>query len=276
MLKGKGSWILMMLAVLFLVAGANAALDPGVNLIPMGDMEDGGDAFTPPLYWSSVGTNPGEGTVGVSSDTPFGSPQSLHVTGYSDGGTLGTYSHGYSDQSGYAEGTVINISFDAKGDFYVIMACQNGVFASGSDYGHGEYEVGVTEWTHFEWTDTVGPGGVNGFSFYLYDNNQGVNGGWVDNLWMEIPPPALLMGDANRDSQVTAGDYASVQANFGDTGDTWDPLLFGDANMDGTVSAGDYASVQANFGNTLGASVPEPMTMSLLALGGLALIRRRK
>jgi len=87
---------------------------------------------------------------------------------------------------------------------------------------------------------------------------------------------ALLMGDANRDGQVSAGDYASVQANFGNTGAPNDPLLFGDANMDGAVSAGDYASVQANFGNTLGAAIPEPVTMSLLGLGGLAMLRRRR
>jgi len=87
---------------------------------------------------------------------------------------------------------------------------------------------------------------------------------------------ALLVGDANRDGQVSAGDYASVQANFGNTGAQNDPLLFGDANLDGQVSAGDYASVQANFGNVLGAAVPEPGTMCILSLGIVALIKRRK
>jgi hypothetical protein len=86
--------------------------------------------------------------------------------------------------------------------------------------------------------------------------------------------PVLLAGDANRDNVVSAGDYASVQANFGSTGI---PGILGDANGDGVVSAGDYASVQANFGNTLPTSVtPEPATLSLLSLGGLAMIRRRK
>ena len=89
-------------------------------------------------------------------------------------------------------------------------------------------------------------------------------------------PAGLLEGDANRDGQVSAGDYASVQVNFGNTGAENDPELFGDANLDGTVSAGDYASVQAHFGDTLGAAVPEPMTISLLILGGLALLCRRK
>ncbi len=57
-------------------------------------------------------------------------------------------------------------------------------------------------------------------------------------------------------------------------------IIPGDANQDGQVSAGDYASVQANFGNVAGggagATTPEPMTMSILALGGLAVLRRRR
>ena len=52
----------------------------------------------------------------------------------------------------------------------------------------------------------------------------------------------------------------------------------GDANLDGQVSADDYGSVQSHFGDTAGAgaaSVPEPMTMTLLAIGGLQVLRRR-
>ena len=67
------------------------------------------------------------------------------------------------------------------------------------------------------------------------------------NATIPIPSEELLDGDANRDGVVSAGDYASVQANFGSTGA---PGIPGDANGDGVVSAGDYASVQANFGST--------------------------
>ena len=90
-----------------------------------------------------------------------------------------------------------------------------------------------------------------------------------------LSTPELLEGDANRDGVVSAGDYASVQANFGNTGD---PGIQGDANGDGVVSAGDYSSVQANFGNTAptAATIPEPVTMALLGVGALAVIRKKK
>ena len=87
--------------------------------------------------------------------------------------------------------------------------------------------------------------------------------------------PSLLLGDANRDGVVSAGDYASVQQNFGLVGEIG---ILGDASLDGVVSAGDYSSVQANFGNSLplAGAVPEPTTMLMLLLGSAGLAVRRR
>lgn len=89
---------------------------------------------------------------------------------------------------------------------------------------------------------------------------------------LEVIPFTLLPGDANHDGVVSAADYASVQTNFGNTGDG----ILGDANGDGVVSASDYASVQANFGNTSGTIVPEPATMILLEISGIVVLRRKQ
>ncbi len=104
----------------------------------------------------------------------------------------------------------------------------------------------------------------------------------IDNVYFGPPTSGVEpgAGDANRDGVVSAGDYGSVQINFGDTGAPNDMLLLGDANNDGVVSAGDYGSVQVNFGSSYPysetAATPEPTTMTLIALGGLSLIRRRR
>ncbi|MCK5114167.1 MAG: PEP-CTERM sorting domain-containing protein [Phycisphaerae bacterium] len=92
-------------------------------------------------------------------------------------------------------------------------------------------------------------------------------------------------GDADNDGDVDADDLATWGANY--TGSSvggakgW---ANGDFDGDGDVDADDLATWGANYTGSGGApmmadmmaSVPEPMTMSLLAIGGIALIRRRR
>jgi len=94
-------------------------------------------------------------------------------------------------------------------------------------------------------------------------------------------------GNANLDNIVDVLDLARLANNFGKdvaNGDevTW---LEADFNLDGKVDVLDLAAIANNFGQSGsvgatgeagGAPVPEPSALAVVALGGLALIRRRR
>ncbi len=79
---------------------------------------------------------------------------------------------------------------------------------------------------------------------------------------------SVIPGDANRDGKVTFSDYIDLELGFGTSGG-WSA---GDFNGDGIVNFKDYIILEANFNK----GVPEPATMSLLVLGALAMLKRRK
>jgi hypothetical protein len=115
-------------------------------------------------------------------------------------------------------------------------------------------------------------------------------------------------GDANLDGRVTGDDYLAVDSNLG-TGNSW---IQGDFNMSTTVTGDDYLAIDANLGkgtpNPLALAelkadmvaqhvamfgeeylvkladveangfevVPEPGALSLIGLGAIGLLGRRR
>ncbi len=94
------------------------------------------------------------------------------------------------------------------------------------------------------------------------------------SIEIEIPSsggPTPIPGDFNGDGSVNGLDLNILSDNFG-TG-SGATLGTGDANDDGAVNGLDLNIVSDNFGTSLpaaAAAVPEPTSIALIALGGIA------
>ncbi len=83
-------------------------------------------------------------------------------------------------------------------------------------------------------------------------------------------------GDFNLDGEIELGDLSRLGTYYG-VGDKW---AEGNANrhLDEDIELGDLTILGTYYGASNGGvdAIPEPMTMSLLAVGGLAILRRRR
>ncbi|MCY2931972.1 MAG: PEP-CTERM sorting domain-containing protein [Planctomycetota bacterium] len=103
--------------------------------------------------------------------------------------------------------------------------------------------------------------------------------------WLDAAAAVLsIPGDFNRDGEVGTEDFGILKEGFGlgrlpfGNHDSW---TLGDANDDGEIGVEDFGLLKAHFGEDGGptgtyplSNVPEPATLTLVALAGLAMVRR--
>ena len=96
--------------------------------------------------------------------------------------------------------------------------------------------------------------------------------------WHVLHDPAsiLLAGDADVDGDVDFDDFLDMQVGWTGPGANDPNVSWADGDYDGDldVDFDDFVALRLNWTGALGA--PEPATLSLLALGGIALLRRRR
>jgi hypothetical protein len=92
-----------------------------------------------------------------------------------------------------------------------------------------------------------------------------------------------ITGDADLNGVVNVDDYNTLRGYYGVTNATWE---MADFNYDGVVDATDYNILRGYYNQSLPAApdmlmsaadaVPEPVTLAVLAIGGLGLLLRRR
>jgi autotransporter-associated beta strand protein len=152
------------------------------------------------------------------------------------------------------------------------------------DLDPGDFAVG-NNWDLFDFTGQSG----------TFSNNSefGTAGGtylpaltsdkkWVFNYanGMLSIDVAFLPGDTNGDKIVDAADFITLKKNFGTaSGATWEMGNFSDPyGTTGTVDWADLNILTNAMAGTGGsqAVTPEPATLGLLAIGALAVLRKRR
>ena len=104
-----------------------------------------------------------------------------------------------------------------------------------------------------------------------------------DDLDMSFGLGLIIPGDANAVGIVNVGDLGILGGNYGQSGKDW---ITADFTGEGDVNVGDLGVLGAHYGEYIDGEapdwpdpvlpVPEPATMSLLALCGLGTLLRRR
>jgi len=127
-------------------------------------------------------------------------------------------------------------------------------------YGLSEADIFFTNFTGTFWLYAM----AQDLGLFWFGPLEG--GDNVDALEVIVP------GDANLDYIVNDLDLSKLASNWQNIGMNW---IDGDFNGDRIVNDLDLSILASRWQQTTG-SVPEPATLSLLAIGALAMLRRRR
>ena len=216
------------------------------------------------------GTITGGGAVGgnltntSATIAPGNSPGTLTVTG---------------DFSQAAGGTLaIELAGTASGEFDVLAV--TGFAALGGALDITElYTPGGAD----SWTILTAVGGITGSFDTITAGYQVALAGGDTELVLSLAG-ALLPGDANGDGCVDDLDLTALAVHWQQSTNLWED---GDFDGNGIVNDLDLTALAVNWQQGCGgggsfadalaaANVPEPVTLLSLALGGIALVRRRR
>jgi len=235
----------------------------------------GGNGYVTYDFFATVNTYMGGFELRVSTDTSDGIYQnSLTADDPEDSDALDSYvSIGYPSAGEQSTNTNVlggavdigggtALAFDSQ-DISVAWAPEYAV----GDVGHGEFHIAQVT---LKW-GTVASFDLAGWQTEDQPVSQAEYGVWDADL-SATGYMSLIPGDVNGDGLVDGADLSTIIGYWGQTGLG---RKFGDLNGDGTVEGNDYSEVLSYWNPASPEPTPEPATLGLLIMGGLALLRRK-
>ena len=199
--------------------------------------------------------------------------------------------------SANGDGKGFRISAQAGDNWYVTgeIGFPDGNLSTGgwtngrvSEWVTESLEIESAEWFDYDFSAkpfTIGAapyaglpaGDITAIGFTLLANGNGDK--WAfDNILITVP--GGVPGDVDGDGDVDINDMGYFEAQFGQSGLPLPPgANSADLDADGDVDLHDLVFIRDNFGAgpaAPAAATPEPATMTVLALGGMLVLRRRR